>query len=165
MASKKDIRYDIPYVSCITWASTVWFYTNFRQKYFLEIRQSKAGVFSHLIKLRYRFCTIWHNTETRRYHLFHSNVVLLLCNSSTSHCLISSIWFTHDSLNVIMSGVQLWAVLDNSSWETKLRVSCCGSWTVLCARCAGAQFCRYERKQEGQHPLTGERAPPISGGT
>jgi len=31
--------------------------------------------------------------------------------------------------------------------------------------CFMQMICRFQFKQEGQHPLTGQRAPPISGGT
>jgi len=30
---------------------------------------------------------------------------------------------------------------------------------------AACQLVLYKYEQEGQHPLTGQRAPPISGGT
>jgi len=39
-------------------------------------------------------------------------------------------------------------------------------WTNQCPSPPSPIFTRiHQSKQEGQHPLTGQRAPPISGGT
>jgi len=44
------------------------------------------------------FCATWQNEETRKFHFsLKSNAVLGYCENSTSRCLISSIFLTHES--------------------------------------------------------------------
>ena len=42
----------------------------------------------------------------------------------------------YDSLNLVISGVQLRSIEGHSSVEMKVRVLQCSSWTVLHARCS-----------------------------
>jgi len=76
---------------------------------------------------------------------FHSNAVLVHCLNSTSRCLISSIFSTHDShsrccmtpslslvINAFISQGCWDMVQEKGSWER------CRSWTVLHVQCSSA---------------------------
>jgi len=109
------------------------------QEYYLEAKQSKAGLLPTSPNLC--FCTTWQKTNNEA--SFYTNAMLVLCQTSTN--LINSwliLTLLYDSLILAINWFQLWATwgggIAQENWSWVLH---CSSWTVLHVQRASALSC------------------------